>query len=62
MGKLPTGVKEYKSPNWGSVWILGRIYCTGTAEDYRAVHAVQDACSLVPLSAYGQSYTPPPVR
>jgi hypothetical protein len=24
------------------------------------VHAIQDACSLVPLRAYGNSYTPPP--
>jgi hypothetical protein len=22
----------------GIVWILGRIYCTGTREDYKAVH------------------------
>ena len=24
------------------VWILGRIYCLGTPEDYAAVHALQD--------------------
>src|SRR5262249_20270186 len=41
------------------VWILGRIYCTGTPEDYKAVHEVQDQCKLVPLSAYGKPYTPP---
>ncbi|WP_342736663.1 DUF1254 domain-containing protein [Bradyrhizobium sp. B117] len=58
-GKLPAGVKEYKSPT-SIVWILGRIYCTGTPEDYAAVHAAQDECKLFPLSAYGQSYTPPP--
>ena len=57
-GTLPAGVKEYKSPT-GIVWILGRIYCTGTPEDYAAVHALQDQCSLVPLSAYGKPYTPP---
>ena len=28
-GTLPTGVREYKSPT-AIVWILGRIYCTGT--------------------------------
>ena len=28
-GTLPSGVKEYKSPT-SLVWILGRIYCTGT--------------------------------
>ena len=42
------------------VWILGRIYCTGTAEDYAAVHALQDKFSVVPLSSYGNPYTPPP--
>jgi hypothetical protein len=56
-GTLPTGVKEYKSPT-SIVWILGRIYCTGTPEDYAAVHALQDACQLVPLGSYGKSYTP----
>ncbi|MEY9881797.1 DUF1254 domain-containing protein [Bradyrhizobium sp. USDA 329] len=57
-GALPSGVKEYKSPT-SLVWILGRIYCTGTPEDYAAVHAVQDQCKLVPLSSYGKPYTPP---
>lgn len=57
-GTLPAGVKEYKSPT-SIVWILGRIYCTGTPEDYAAVHAVQDQCKLVPLSSYGKAYTPP---
>jgi hypothetical protein len=58
-GKLPAGVQEYKSPT-NMVWILGRIYCTGTPEDYKAVHALQDQCTLVPLSSYGKSYTPAP--
>jgi len=58
-GTLPDGVKEYKSPT-SLVWILGRIYCTGTPEDYTAVHKMQDAISLVPLSSYGKPYTPPP--
>lgn len=57
-GTLPAGVKEYKSPT-NMVWLLGRIYCTGTPEDYKAVHQIQDDCKLVPLSAYGTSYTPP---
>lgn len=57
-GELPEGVKEYKSPT-NIVWLLGRIYCTGTPEDYAAVHQMQDEISLVPLSAYGKSYTPP---
>ena len=58
-GKLPDGVKEYKSPT-AMVWLLGRIYCTGTPEDYAAVHKLQDEISLVPLSSYGKPYTPPP--
>jgi len=58
-GTLPAGVTEYKSPT-GLVWLLGRIYCTGTPADYAAVHALQDKFSLVPLSSYGKPYTPMP--
>lgn len=57
-GTLPAGVTEYKSPT-SIVWLLGRIYCTGTPEDYAAVHKLQDDISLVPLSSYGKPYTPP---
>lgn len=57
-GTLPDGMTEYKSQT-GMVWLLGRIYCTGTTEDYAAVHKIQDEISLVPLSAYGKDYTPP---
>ena len=56
-GTLPNGVTEYKSPT-GMVWVLGRIYCTGTPEDYKAVHALQDQVTAVPLSSYGKKYTP----
>jgi len=58
-GTLPAGVTEYKSPT-DMVWILGRIYCTGTPDDYAKVHALQDKFSLVPLSSYGKPYTPAP--
>ena len=58
-GTLPKGVTEYKSPT-GLVWILGRIYCTGTPEDYAKVHALQDKFSVAPLSSYGKPYIPPP--
>ena len=57
-GRLPAGMIEYKSPT-SIVWLLGRIYCTGTPEDYAAVHKLQDEITLVPLSAYGHPYTPP---
>ena len=46
-GTLPAGVVEYKSPT-AIVWLLGRIYCTGTPEDYAAVHALQDQFKIVP--------------
>jgi hypothetical protein len=49
-GDLPSGAEELKSPT-NMVWILGRTYCTGTAEDYKAVHAIQAKYKLVPLSA-----------
>ncbi len=57
-GTLPAGITEYKSPT-ALVWLLGRIYCTGTPEDYEAVHKIQDQITAVPLSSYGQPYTPP---
>jgi hypothetical protein len=57
-GTLPAGIRQVKSPT-GMVWILGRIYSSGTAEDYRAVHALQDQYSVVPLSSWGKPYTPP---
>jgi hypothetical protein len=41
------------------VWILGRTYCTGTPEDYKACHAVMDKYDLRPLSAHGKDYSPP---
>jgi len=58
-GTLPKGMKEYKSAT-GIVWLLGRIYCTGTPEDSKIVHALQDQMRAVPLSSYGKAYTPPP--
>lgn len=57
-GTLPRGVKELKAPT-DIVWILGRIYCTGTQQDYAEVHALQDQVGLYPLSSYGKPYTPP---
>jgi hypothetical protein len=60
-GKVPEGLTQYKSPT-SLVWILGRIYCTGTPEDYAAVHKMQDEISVVPLSSYGKPYTPPAAK
>jgi hypothetical protein len=58
-GELPPGTEELRSAT-NMVWILGRTYCTGTPEDYTAVHALQDQYKVVPLNAYGKPYTPPP--
>ncbi|MBN8596048.1 MAG: DUF1254 domain-containing protein [Planctomycetes bacterium] len=57
-GTLPAGVTEYKSPT-SIVWLLGRIYCTGTPEDYKLVHAIQDKVTVQPLSTWGTTFTPP---
>ena len=57
-GSVPSGMTEYKSPT-ALVWLLGRIYCTGTKEDYAAVHALQDKIQIYPLSSHGKTYTPP---
>jgi len=57
-GDLPKGMKELKAPT-NMVWILGRTYCTGTPEDYKACHAVMGKYDLRPLSAFGKPYTAP---
>jgi hypothetical protein len=57
-GSVPAGMVEIKSPT-ALVWLLGRIYCTGTPEDYAEVHALQDQFKLQPLSTWGADYTPP---
>lgn len=57
-GSVPAGMTRYTSPT-GLVWILGRIYCTGTPSDYKAVHVLQARLSLVPLGSYDKPYTPP---
>ena len=57
-GTVPDGMTQIDSPT-SLVWLLGRIYCTGTPEDYAAVHALQDAFKLQPLSTWGKAYEPP---
>jgi hypothetical protein len=56
-GQVPEGMIELKAPT-ALVWLLGRIYCTGTKEDYAAVHALQDQFKLQPLSTWGKDYVP----
>jgi hypothetical protein len=57
-GEAPKGLDVYKSST-SVVWLLGRIYCTGTPQDYAEVHAMQDKVSITPLSAYGKPYAAP---
>lgn len=60
-GSVPDTLVHVKSPT-GLVWILGRVYCAGTEDDYAAVHALQDQFQSTPLKAYGQSYNPPAAK
>ena len=48
-GTLPADVTEIRSPT-SLVWILGRIYCTGTPEDYATLQArfAHPAAALAP--------------
>ncbi len=57
-GEVPRGASQVKSPT-NMVWILGRTYCTGTPQDYQAVHALQDQLRLFPLSLLGKTFVPP---
>jgi hypothetical protein len=56
-GNLPKGVKEYRSPT-GQGLLIGRTQTNGKA-DYEAVRKFQDGMKAVPLSGYGEPYTPP---
>jgi hypothetical protein len=56
-GQVPQGLTHYRAPT-NTVWIIGRIYSTGTPEDYEQVHSLQDKLALVPLSSYGKEYLP----
>ncbi|CAB3947426.1 hypothetical protein LMG6001_01532 [Achromobacter insolitus] len=57
-GTVPKGMVQYKSPT-SIVWLLGRIYCSGTPEDYAKVHKLQDEVKLCPLSAWGKDWQAP---
>ncbi len=58
-GSVPAGMILVKSPT-NMAFIIGRIYSDGTPSDLAQVHALQRQFKLVPLSAYGKPYIPPP--
>jgi hypothetical protein len=60
-GTVPQGMKQLRSPT-NLAWIIGRTYSSGTPQDYKAVHALQDRFRLTPLASYapGMRYAPPP--
>ena len=58
-GTLPAGVTEYKSPPALCGYWVGST-APARPEDYKAVHALQDQMTAVPLSSYGKPYTAPP--
>lgn len=53
-GGLPAGVKQIKSGT-NMVWVVGRTYSSGTAQDLEAVHALQDQYTLIPLAFFGNT-------
>jgi hypothetical protein len=57
-GEVPAGMTVIESET-AMIWLCGRIYCTGTPEDYAAAHHLQDQVKLYPFSAFGKPYTPP---
>jgi hypothetical protein len=58
-GSVPAGMTLVKSPT-NTAFIIGRVYSDGTPSDLAQVHTLQKQFKLVPLSAYGKPYTPPP--
>ncbi len=57
-GSVPPGMHHVKMPT-NVMFIIGRVYCDGSAADLQAVHALQAQFKIVPLSKFGQAYTRP---
>jgi hypothetical protein len=55
------GATVIRSPT-ALVWIVGRTFAQETEQDIATVNALQRQYRLVPLSADGKAYTPPPGR
>jgi hypothetical protein len=57
-GAVPSGMRQIKMPT-NIMFMIGRVYCDGSAADLAAVHALQVQFKIVPLSKFGLAYTPP---
>jgi hypothetical protein len=55
-GAVPAGLSQIKAPT-PHVWLIGRTRTDGPA-DYAAVHAIQDAYRITPLSQWGRDAQP----
>lgn len=60
VGRLPPGVQKIEAPT-PYVWIIGRTQKNGP-KDYPAVHKVQDAYTITPLSQWGRGRKVEPVK
>jgi hypothetical protein len=61
-GDLPSSIPAQNIIKFGtnSMWIIGRIYTSGTDEDVKTVvDTLYPSLTLTPLSSYGKDYTPP---
>jgi hypothetical protein len=50
-GRVPPELRALRAPT-NMVWLIGRIETDGPS-DYAAVHAIQNRCTLTPLSRWG---------
>ncbi len=57
---LPREIKHVIRLQTNTMWIIGRIYTTGTVADLRiVVDKIFPKVTLTPLSAFGKNYSPP---
>jgi hypothetical protein len=57
-GTLPAGMEQLKSPT-NMAWMIGRTQVNSKEDGATTVKKIQQGITLVPLSAYGKTYTPP---